>query len=273
MALQRQDAFDVPARPDDDGSRVALGGILDVSEVLAPLGEQLVERLGDAVLAGNTILAGNVVMAGDHRRQPETPGGAPGEVERTRLSGPVLAAGDRRDPPGRVGRGERQAAASRQLPGRGQQPVQGVQSPSGLGGDIAHAVRSDHGRPFPAWRYRADPFTSPRIRSAARSAIARTVAFGWAFVICIAIFLAAHGKDYYSAPAYTIVLAAGALATERILESLQRANLRAILKPICFALPVIGIALLLPLVLPVLPLVFPGSGPGHPRIAWCNTQR
>jgi hypothetical protein len=79
-------------------------------------------------------------------------------------------------------------------------------------------------------------------------------AFGWAFVICIAIFLAAHGKDYYSAPAYTIVLAAGALATERLLESLQRANLRAILKPICFASPLIGVALLLPLVLPVLPL-------------------
>jgi hypothetical protein len=78
--------------------------------------------------------------------------------------------------------------------------------------------------------------------------------FGWAFVITIAIFLATHGKNYYSAPAYTVVLAAGAVAVERQLESLRRPKLRAILKPVCFAVPLISVVLLLPLVLPVLPL-------------------
>jgi hypothetical protein len=82
-------------------------------------------------------------------------------------------------------------------------------------------------------------------------------AFGWAFVVTIAIFLALHGKDYYSASAYPIVLAAGAVAAERLLSSSppeQRPGLRAVLKPVCFAWLVIGVVLILPLVLPLLPL-------------------
>jgi Dolichyl-phosphate-mannose-protein mannosyltransferase len=79
-------------------------------------------------------------------------------------------------------------------------------------------------------------------------------AFGWTFVITIALFLVLHGKDYYSAPAYTIVLAAGAVAAERLLETSRRPNLRAVLKPACFAWLAINVALTLPLVLPVLPL-------------------
>jgi hypothetical protein len=82
-------------------------------------------------------------------------------------------------------------------------------------------------------------------------------AFGWAFVVTIAIFLALHGKDYYSAPVYPIVLAAGAVAAEHLLASSrfeQRPSLRAVLKPVCFAWLVIGVVLILPLVLPVLPL-------------------
>lgn len=79
-------------------------------------------------------------------------------------------------------------------------------------------------------------------------------AFGWTFVITIALFLAMHGKDYYSAPAYAIVLAAGAVATERFLESRKRPEVRAVLKPACFVWLGISIALILPCVLPVLPL-------------------
>jgi 4-amino-4-deoxy-L-arabinose transferase-like glycosyltransferase len=79
-------------------------------------------------------------------------------------------------------------------------------------------------------------------------------AFGWAFVITISLFLVMHGKDYYSAPAYTIVLAAGAVAAERLLETSRRPKLRAVLKPACFAWLAINVALPLPLVLPVLPL-------------------
>jgi dolichyl-phosphate-mannose-protein mannosyltransferase len=88
---------------------------------------------------------------------------------------------------------------------------------------------------------------------------------GWAFVITIAFFLASHGKDYYSAPAYPILLAAGALAIEHLLSRLperqtserqtaHQTKWRAALKPVCFAWLLVGIAVPLPLVLPVLPL-------------------
>ena len=43
--------------------------------------------------------------------------------------------------------------------------------------------------------------------------------FGWAFVFTIAFFMLMHGKDYYSAPAYGMVLAAGAVATEIFFDS------------------------------------------------------
>ena len=74
-------------------------------------------------------------------------------------------------------------------------------------------------------------------------------AFGWAFVITIAIFMITHGKDYYSAPAYVMLLAAGGVATERLLAA--RAKL---LRPACFIWLLLGIVPLLPLVLPVLPI-------------------
>ena len=82
-------------------------------------------------------------------------------------------------------------------------------------------------------------------------------AFAWAFLVAIGFFFLSHGKDYYSAPAYPMVLAAGAVAIESFLASHrfdQRATLRAIFKPACFAWLVVGIAVPLPLVLPVLPL-------------------
>src|SRR3984893_2084401 len=54
-------------------------------------------------------------------------------------------------------------------------------------------------------------------------------AFGWAFVITIGFFLLAHGKNYYSAPAYPIVLAAGGVAWERLLRT-RRFESRAVLR-------------------------------------------
>lgn len=79
-------------------------------------------------------------------------------------------------------------------------------------------------------------------------------AFGWAFVITIGFFAITHGKDYYSASAYVIVLAAGAVATERLFERLTRPKLGALLRTACFVWLVLGVAPLLPLVLPVLPI-------------------
>jgi Dolichyl-phosphate-mannose-protein mannosyltransferase len=81
--------------------------------------------------------------------------------------------------------------------------------------------------------------------------------FGWAFLITIGFFLLAHGKNYYSAPAYPIVLAAGGLAAELILRTphLQsRSALRLSLQAGCLLWLILGIALLLPVTLPVLPV-------------------
>ena len=86
-------------------------------------------------------------------------------------------------------------------------------------------------------------------------------ACGWAFLLTFAFFLVSHGKDYYSAPAYPILLAAGAVAAEHLLSDPieqqskgQQSRWRAVLRPVCFAWLAIGIAIPLPLVLPVLPL-------------------
>jgi hypothetical protein len=82
-------------------------------------------------------------------------------------------------------------------------------------------------------------------------------AFGWAFVITITFFLLTHGKDYYSAPVYAIVLAAGAVAAEHLLSSARFARhpvFRRILKPVLLFWLILGIALPLPIVLPILPI-------------------
>ena len=82
-------------------------------------------------------------------------------------------------------------------------------------------------------------------------------AFGWAFAITIAFFLLAHGKDYYSAPGYAIVLAAGAVAAERSLTAERfdrRPGWRSILKPALFVWLIQGVILALPVILPVLPI-------------------
>ncbi len=73
-------------------------------------------------------------------------------------------------------------------------------------------------------------------------------AFGFAFVITIGLFLVMHGKDYYSAPVYGLVLAAGAVGAERLLAN------RRVLQAACFAWLLVAIGLLLPLMLPVLSL-------------------
>ncbi len=70
-------------------------------------------------------------------------------------------------------------------------------------------------------------------------------ALGWAFVITIAFFLITHGKDYYSAATYVLVLAAGAVAAERLSRPLRM---------VCFVWLALGVLPLLPLVLPVLPI-------------------
>ncbi|HKV37205.1 MAG TPA: glycosyltransferase family 39 protein [Pyrinomonadaceae bacterium] len=81
-------------------------------------------------------------------------------------------------------------------------------------------------------------------------------ALGWTFAIAIAFFMITHGKDYYAAPAYVILFAAGAVATERVLarEFFAHGKLQAALRAACLLWLVAGVSLLLPLVLPVLPI-------------------
>jgi hypothetical protein len=81
-------------------------------------------------------------------------------------------------------------------------------------------------------------------------------AFGWAFIFTIGFFLLAHGKNYYSAPVYPLVLAAGAVATESLFNTrfAARPRMHTALKTAMFAWPFIGIMLLLPIVFPVLPI-------------------
>jgi hypothetical protein len=81
--------------------------------------------------------------------------------------------------------------------------------------------------------------------------------FGWAFVLTIAFFMLMHGKDYYSAPAYAMVLAAGAVATEVFFDSARfaaRSKLRARLMGATFRVLVIASLVMLPMVLPILPI-------------------
>ena len=91
--------------------------------------------------------------------------------------------------------------------------------------------------------------------------------FGWTFLTTLAFFLLSHGKDYYCAPAYPILLAAGALAAEGLLSrsashrqesdpqiKVQPSKWPPVLKRVCFILLIVGVAPVLPLVIPVLPL-------------------
>lgn len=75
-------------------------------------------------------------------------------------------------------------------------------------------------------------------------------ALGWVFVVTIAVLLAAKSKVYYLAPAFPMLLAAGAVAIERWIPRPQGAWLR-------FAIPSLlaagGLAFL-PLALPILPI-------------------
>jgi 4-amino-4-deoxy-L-arabinose transferase-like glycosyltransferase len=72
---------------------------------------------------------------------------------------------------------------------------------------------------------------------------------GWAFLFALVVFVVTHGKDYYLAPAFATLFAAGAVAIEGFAVSGPRRLLRPVV--VAFVLLVVP---LLPLVLPVLPI-------------------
>ncbi len=71
---------------------------------------------------------------------------------------------------------------------------------------------------------------------------------GWAFLITLATFIATKGKDYYVAPAFATVFAAGAVG----LEGFAQEGWRRWIRPALVGLQLASMALL-PLVLPILP--------------------
>jgi Dolichyl-phosphate-mannose-protein mannosyltransferase len=71
---------------------------------------------------------------------------------------------------------------------------------------------------------------------------------GFAFLVVLATVMILHGKDYYSAPAYPMLLAAGAVAVE------HASFARRWLKPVTVVALIAGTAPLLPMVIPILSL-------------------
>ncbi len=75
----------------------------------------------------------------------------------------------------------------------------------------------------------------------------------WMYVVPLVLFIAAKGRGYYLAPAYPMLLAAGAVTEERWLASLS-ALWRGLAQSFTFAVLVIGGILVAPFVLPIAPV-------------------
>lgn len=75
--------------------------------------------------------------------------------------------------------------------------------------------------------------------------------FGWMYVVLLSIFMLQHAKNYFLAPIYPVLFAAGAVSFEQIVERNHR---RAWLKSAYVILSVIGGIVIAPLAIPVLPL-------------------
>ena len=76
---------------------------------------------------------------------------------------------------------------------------------------------------------------------------------GWMFVVPLALFIVAKGRGYYMAPAYPMLLAAGAVLEERAVASLTAGWARLVRGHTCVALAVGG-ALAIAVVLPIAPV-------------------
>lgn len=71
---------------------------------------------------------------------------------------------------------------------------------------------------------------------------------GWAFVVTFGFFIAQHGKDYYIAPAYPMLLAAGGVVCEAWLARTRRGWL----KPVFVVVLLVPALVLMPLIAPVI---------------------
>ena len=73
---------------------------------------------------------------------------------------------------------------------------------------------------------------------------------GWSYLVSLTVFIVLHGKNYYLAPVYPMLLAAGAVVFER---GVDRPRLKWI-KPVSILLILAGGAAFSPVVMPVLPV-------------------
>ena len=73
---------------------------------------------------------------------------------------------------------------------------------------------------------------------------------GWAYIVTFAIIACLHGKDYYLAPAYPMLFAAGSVACESWLESIGRG--RRWLKPAFVLVLIVPFLAFLPIFAPVI---------------------
>jgi len=75
-------------------------------------------------------------------------------------------------------------------------------------------------------------------------------ALGWAYLVAFTVFVVLKGKNYYLAPIYPMLLAAGAVVIE---SGIERAR-QAWLKPVTLAVLFASGAWLVPLIVPALPV-------------------
>ena len=73
---------------------------------------------------------------------------------------------------------------------------------------------------------------------------------GWAYIVCLTVFIVLHGKNYYLAPIYPMLLAAGAVIFERALDRPKLGWL----KPVSVIVILAGGAWIAPVAMPVLPV-------------------
>jgi hypothetical protein len=73
---------------------------------------------------------------------------------------------------------------------------------------------------------------------------------GWSYLVCLTVFIVLHGKNYYLAPIYPMLLASGCVVFE---HGIDRPRLRW-LKPVSIVLILAGGAWFAPVVMPVLPI-------------------
>jgi len=81
---------------------------------------------------------------------------------------------------------------------------------------------------------------------------------GWAYVVGFAVFVMLHGKNYYLAPIYPVLLAAGAVVIDDAIDRIRQPWL----KPAMAVILLLGGAVFAPLAMPLLPI--------DPFIAYMN---